>query len=625
MSLLNEHDLAVLLKDLKGVNCADKEGCYDYAFLEETIFPTLLPALGQLSERVEQKNMPPLPPAEGLPPDPNAFNPLRSLAELLMRQHPDGVFKKETAYSQHLGKLAAARRQQRLQRELLIKEQERKEKEEAMRQELERTEAEEKEKVAREEQQAAQLAQKLAHRRETSTKEAEEKAGSLTKVLELRETCLKVIEDFDFTTASDTAAVWSMIYKETCKMLVTESNATFAAVGHLDAPGLASKQLHYHTAADKKQFEIEEEEEPEEEGGEAVQKPPKEAPAPEITTRDLPPADDELAMILKRGSGITWNTVVDGMPYEDEEGEERRQSPAAKYVADVKFTEGMFFFEDKRPGTWLAVPIFKDGEVLGVICGDTLDSVLGSELQASEIPLFEAAAWVMQQCLDYAEWCLLDARRKQCMSRLKSLVKDPRTLPRDLAAAFVDSVDLLVPGMHVAVAVFDTNTNVRLVCNKAHNGTKTEDEAVTAEDTREHIALIFRAKTERDAVYQKTEKEDIVAIATPIVDVKTFVPAVLYVAAAPKAKPPHEDVIDFVQQTAILAQSVLLAPAPNAMRVLRVLAAAGIGDPKELYAMAAQLCRRFTSSPEVFIACTHGTSALDIPCDISWAQLTCET
>ena len=80
--------------------------------------------------------MPPLPPAEGLPPDPSAFNPLRSLAELLMRQHPDGVFKKESVYSQHLVKVAAARREQRLQREMLITEQERKEKEEAMRQEL---------------------------------------------------------------------------------------------------------------------------------------------------------------------------------------------------------------------------------------------------------------------------------------------------------------------------------------------------------------------------------------------------------------------------------------------------------------------------------------------------------
>jgi len=604
--MLDERDLAALFK---GVERADKEGCHDYAFLEETIFPTLLPALGQLSERVEQKNMPPLPPAEGLPPDPSAFNPLRSLAELLMRQHPDGVFKKESVYSQHLVKVAAARREQRLQREMLITEQERKEKEEAMRQELERTEAEEKEKLAREEQRAAQLAQKLAARREASKKEAEEKVGSHAKVLELREACLKIIADFDFATATDTAAVRSMIHKETCRVLVTESNATFVAVGHLDAPGLAAKQLRYHTAADKKQFEIEEDDEPEEEaeGAEAVEKPPKEAPPPEITTRDLPPADDELAMTLKRGNGITWDTVVDGVPYEDEEGDEKRETPTSKYVADVKFTEGMFFFEEKRPGTWLAVPIFKNGEVLGVICGDTLDSVLGSELQASEIPLFEAAAWIMQQCEDYAEWCLLDARREICTMRLKSLVKDPRTLPQDFAAAFVDSVDLLAPGMHVAVAMFDTDTDVRLVCNKTHDGTKNEDEAVTAEDTRGHIALIFDAKKKREAVDQKTESEDVVATATPILDAKTFVPAVLYVAAAPTAKPPHEDVFDFVHQMAILAQSVLLAPAPNAMRVLSVLAAASIGDPQELHAMAALLCRRYTRSSEVFIACTHGT------------------
>ena len=98
--------------------------------------------------------------------------------------------------------------------------------------------------------------------------------------------------------------------------------------------------------------------------------------------------------------------------------------------------------------------------------------------------------------------------------------------------------------MHVAVAMFDTDTDVRLVCNKTHDGTKNEDEAVTAEDTRGHIALIFDAKKKREAVDQKTESEDVVATATPILDAKTFVPAVLYVAAAPTAKPPHEDVFD---------------------------------------------------------------------------------
>ena len=110
----DDRELSALLKTLQDVDRTDREGAFDYAFLEETIFPTLLPALTQLSERVEAKSMPPLPPGEGLPEDPSAFNPLRSLGELLVRQHPSGVFKKETLYSRHLEKLAAARREQRL-------------------------------------------------------------------------------------------------------------------------------------------------------------------------------------------------------------------------------------------------------------------------------------------------------------------------------------------------------------------------------------------------------------------------------------------------------------------------------------------------------------------------------
>ena len=119
MEMLNDRDLAALLADLKDVDRVDKEGAYDYAFLEETIFPTLLPALAKLSENVERQDMPPMPTPEGLPPAgaATAFNPLRSLGELLMRQHPQGVFREETPYSKHLEAVATARREQRLQRE----------------------------------------------------------------------------------------------------------------------------------------------------------------------------------------------------------------------------------------------------------------------------------------------------------------------------------------------------------------------------------------------------------------------------------------------------------------------------------------------------------------------------
>lgn len=618
MSLLNDHDLATLLKELKNVDRTDKEGVYDYAFLEETIFPTLLPALVQLSEKVEKQNMPPVPTAEGLPPDgaTTAFNPLRSLGELLMRQHPQGVFKEETVYSKHLEAVAAARKEQRLQRELLISEQERKEKQEAMLRELERTQKEEQEAKEREQQRSQALKQKLAERAAESLKDAELKAGTHSNLMGMREACMRLISAYDFSTANDTSAVSTLIYQETCKVLVTDSNASFVGAGSLDKPGLAATTLHYHTAGDKKEFEVEEDEEPaeeQEESGEVQEKPPKEAPPPEITTRVLPPPEDEMALVLKRGHGITWSTVIDGEEKEDEEGEVTRDKPVPKYVADAKFTEGMFFFEEKRSGTYLAVPIWKDGEVIGVLCADTLDSVIGSELQPSEIPFFESAAYIMQQCLDYAEWCLLDARRKKCTLRLEALGRDPRTLPAEFAIAFAESLDILVPGMHVATGVFDTDTNMRLVCNKAHDGTRTEDVQVSAEDANEHVTGIYDAKSKRDIWLKKTESEEhVVAIAAPIIDTNNFVPAVLYAASDPKGKPPHQDIIDFVQDAARLALPILLAPAPSAMRVLSVLAAAGTGNPKTLYETAVLLCHRYTRAGEVFIACNHGPNLLRV-------------
>jgi hypothetical protein len=612
MALLNERELNALLHELKDVNRTDKEGEYDYAFLEETIFPTLLPALIQLSENVEKQNMPPIPVGSG-PKMPDTLNPLRLLSELLMRQHPNGVFKKETVYSKHLEKVASARRQQRLQRELLIAEIERKEKEEAMRQELERTEKEENERKEIEEARAQALTKKLADRALASAKEAVEMAGPYRNVLDLRESCMTIIGKYDFHNAESTADVNNMIFKETAKMLVTDSNATFVGVGRLDKPGLASTQLHYHIAADKKEFEPPEEDEAPPEGEEAGEKLAKVAPSPVISTRNLPPIEDELALVLKRGSGVTWEPVIDGVPHEDEEGEITREKPKSKYVADTKFTEGMFFFEEKRAGTYLAVPIIKDGEVIGVICGDTCDSILGSELQEKEAELFQAAARIMQKCLDYAEWRLLDARRETCTLRLELLVKDPRTLPTDLAEAFVKSMDLLRPGLQVAVGMFDTETTMRLLVSKMHDGKRTENEAVSSEDMRDHVVTIFSAKSKRDTELRRSAGgEHVISIGAPVLDANSLVSAVLYIAADPNSKPPHEDIFTFVQMAAELARPILLPPALNAMRVLSVLAQAGIGDPTNLYDTAGQLCFFYTRAIEVFIACSHGLTGLRI-------------
>lgn len=615
MSLLNDRELGALLKEMKNMDCTDKEGTYDYAFLEETIFPTLLPALVQLSENVEKMDMPSMPAAPGLPPDPNAYNPLRSLGEILMRQHPKGVFKQDSVYSKHLEMIAVMRREQRLQRELLIQEMERKEEEEALKKTLEQSEKEEQEEREREEARAEALKKKIADRTVAALKDAEDTAGPFRNVMQLRERCMEIIATYDFAHATSTEVVDALIYKETCKLLVTDSNATFVGVGRLDKSGLKSTYLHYHTAADKQEFEPPEEVEPAEpaEGEEAVEKPPPEVPPPEISTRDLPPFDDEMALVLKRGLGITWEPVVDGIATEDEDGEITRENPKPKYVADAKFAEGIFFFEEKRSGTYLAVPVIKDDEVIGVICADTLDSVLGSELQQDECTLFVAAAAIMQKCLNHAEWCLMDACRTKHTRRLEALVKDPRTLPADFSSAFVSAIDALLPGMHVAVGVFDTDLNMRLVCNKMHDGTTTQDEEVTAQDTREHASIMFDSKSKRDRVERKSaNEENIIALAVPVQDANTYVSAVLYIAVDPKAKPPHEDVLDFVQFAATLAKSVLLPPAPNAMRMLGVLAAAGTGDPKEVYETAGLLCRRYTRAAEVFIACTHGLGRLRV-------------
>jgi hypothetical protein len=611
---MTERELGELLRDLKNANLTDKEGSYDYAFLEETIFPTLLPALVQLSEKVEDKNMPPLPPAEGQPGNPGAFNPLRSLGELLMRQHPDNVFKQETAYSKHLEKVAAVRREQRIQRELLIQEMERKEQQAALEAELERTAKEEQDQKERNEQRAKALEQKLALRAAERMKLAEDKAGSFQNVMDLRETCMSIINKFDFATAKDTAEVNALIYKETCTMLITNSKATFVGVGRLDAPGIASTLLHYHTAADKKEFEVEEEEPEEaEEGAEPVEKPPKEAPPPEITTRILPPVTDEMALVLRRGNGVTWTPVIDGEEQENEETQEVTRLPVKPYfTADTKFTEGMFFFEDKRPGTYLAVPIMNDGEVIGVICGDTLDSVIGSELQASETAVFQAAAHIMQQCLNYAEWCLLDARIQNASKYLAMQAQDPRTLPQHISKALVEAIDMLMPNMHIAVAVFETDTTMRLVYSKEHDGIKKEDEGVGMEDPRDHVTDIFETKRKRDVWYKKNDAEEVYAMAAPVVDANNFIPAVVYIAADPKGKPPHADILDFVQHCATLATPALLAPAANASRVMSVFAASGIGDPGLLFETAVKLCTRYTRAEEVFLACSHGASNLRI-------------
>ncbi|MGB1605655.1 MAG: hypothetical protein ACPIOQ_73675, partial [Promethearchaeia archaeon] len=136
--------------------------------------------------------------------------------ELLVRQHPSGVFKKETLYSRHLEKLAAARREQRLQRELLVTEAERAQKKAALELALEQTAREEKEAKDREAAHAHELEQKLALRAAERLANAEEKAAGMANVMKLRETCMKIISDFDFSPTTSPSLLPASVNRSRC-------------------------------------------------------------------------------------------------------------------------------------------------------------------------------------------------------------------------------------------------------------------------------------------------------------------------------------------------------------------------------------------------------------------------
>lgn len=135
MELVSERELVKLLAEFQNTNLADKAGKDDYAFLQETIFPTLLPALVHLSEHLEAQGVVP-PPAgykieargaeQASAGSSQKVNPQRWLAEHLVRHHPAGqVFKHDSAYAEHLNKIAKGRKEQRVERERLVIEQQR--------------------------------------------------------------------------------------------------------------------------------------------------------------------------------------------------------------------------------------------------------------------------------------------------------------------------------------------------------------------------------------------------------------------------------------------------------------------------------------------------------------------
>lgn len=592
MSLLNAAELKQLLDQCKDVELQDKEGADDYAYLEETIFPTLLPALVKLLERLEDMGL-----KDGHSNNQvEKFNSIRWLAEYMVRYHPDGgVFKHDSAYADHLKSLAAMRKEQRTERELLVKEKERMEEEEKLRQELERTEEEEKAKQEREEQRKIEAEKKREEENEKGENAVLAQAGPEygSVVLKLRGTMMRLLSDHDFISAESTAAIESKLCKEACQFLAVNSHASFTAVGEL----LDQDNLFYHTAADKKEFVADDDDEEEEELD--GMPPAKKVPDPEITVRDLPAKEEDVAYILKRGNGLTFETVVDEGQY--------------KFIGDTKYTEGVYFFEEKRPGTYIAVPLLRAGVIAGVICGDTLDSIAGAELVETEHVLFHAVSVVLSEALDKAVWSLMDAKRTVHLARLTKLASDPGTMPETIAREIVEAVDVVFPGHLVSVGVVDTVRDMRLVFSSARNGSRERNKTVTPDSKEEQVFLMFDAKQQCKTTYtMDTELTRKLAVAVPLIKGENRVSAVLYVGADPKTGSISEDVEDLTHQMAAIVSPILLPPEENALRVMRILALSGVGNSAALYEMAAQLCIRYTGATEVMVAMAHGVGSIRV-------------
>mmetsp|Transcript_5368 Transcript_5368/g.12424 ORF Transcript_5368/g.12424 Transcript_5368/m.12424 type:complete len:309 (+) Transcript_5368:202-1128(+) len=301
MSLINERELKGLLADSK-LNLTDQDGSDDYAFLEETVLPTLLPSLAQLLERVEQKEQHA---AENTPP----FNPIRWLAESLMRHHPEGgAFEHRHAYGAALARIAEQRKEARLGREKTREEEKRKAEEaEVLKQ---------KEQVAEQERARAEKAE--ARRKAAAALEEEKrKAGELAvekamkgddrvdMVLEFRAKMVEFLEkEVDFRKEDDTSRVNTHLHKMSCELVVSHTAASFASAA--DLVGEEEEQILFvHTAADKKEAVVEEEEEaPEDDGlGEEFSKAPKIPPPPRDIYTVPPPLVRRHRLRAEEGAG----------------------------------------------------------------------------------------------------------------------------------------------------------------------------------------------------------------------------------------------------------------------------------------------------------------------------------
>jgi hypothetical protein len=153
------------------------------------------------------------------------------------------------------------------------------------------------------------------------------------------------------------------------------------------------------------------------------------------------------------------------------------------------------------------------------------------------------------------------------------------------------------------------------VYSSARDGTRERNKTVSIDSKEEQVSLMFDAKqlgsTKHAFDADMTKK---LAIAVPILKGDTRVSAVLYVGADPHGQGISQHVENFVELMATIVSPILLPSEENALRVLRILALSGIGNPAALYEMAAQLCIRYTGASEVMVAMAHGAGSLRVVC-----------
>mmetsp|Transcript_30275 Transcript_30275/g.97400 ORF Transcript_30275/g.97400 Transcript_30275/m.97400 type:complete len:807 (-) Transcript_30275:22-2442(-) len=404
------------------------------------------------------------------------------------------------------------------------------------------------------------------------------------EALSLSESIHQLVSSTSFNSMEELRHTQETMLKEICAFLVKRTNASFVAVARLED----SDTLHYKVAADKKDVIVDHDEDGNEENVEH-----KEAPQPEITVRNLPPMDDDMAYVLRRGNGITFERVVD--------------LNKGLCVTDVKFVEGMFFFDQKRQGTYLAVPIRSGKKVVGIISADTLDSLIEAELKDFEIPQFMSAAFILSAFMERSELLYRNQILKRRKESLTVMSKRANTLPDDMAQEIVSSIQEMLPACSCCVGVCNLTSQILVLSSSGPSWQGTCNGVV--DETKEEHGLMMKAVASK-LLEVKTREESVEEVAIPILD-EQKVTAVVHVKSAPGSSIP-QFLIDFQTSMSSVVASVLLSPARSAKRVLSIIAAAAVGDPKNLFQHAAAICRWHSSSSSIKIVAKHGPDSLRI-------------